>query len=76
MRHQPPYERQVLALLQNGPMRFAQLVAATGVPNTTSMCRTLKRLCREGTVARTVMADLTPPQTFYAIAAKEQPTAE
>jgi DNA-binding HxlR family transcriptional regulator len=68
MRHQPPYERQVLAHLQNGPMRFAQLVAATGVPNTTSMSRTLKRLCREGIVTRTVLVDRTPPQTLYALA--------
>ena len=71
MRHQPPYERQVLAHLQNGPMRFAQLVAATGVPNTTSMSRTLKRLIREEIVTRTVLVDQTPPQTLYALAAKE-----
>jgi DNA-binding HxlR family transcriptional regulator len=58
MRHQPPYERQALAHLQeNGPTRFAALVAAIGVPNTTSMSRTLKRLCREGTVTRTVLVD-------------------
>ena len=48
MRHQPPYERQVLAHLQNGPLGFAQLVAATGVPNTTSLSRTLKRLAGKG----------------------------
>jgi DNA-binding HxlR family transcriptional regulator len=72
MRHQPPYERQVLAHLQNGPMRFKQLIAATGVPNTTSMCRTLKRLCREGIVTRTVLPDITPVQAWYALTAKEQ----
>jgi hypothetical protein len=66
----------VLVHLQNGPMRFAQLVAATGVPNTTSISRTLKRLCREGVITRTVLVDRTPPQTLYALAVREQPTAE
>jgi DNA-binding HxlR family transcriptional regulator len=68
MRKTPPYERQVLVHLRNGPLGFAQLVAATGVPNTTSLSRTLKRLCREGAVVRTVLVDKTPPRTLYALA--------
>ena len=57
MRKQPPYEREVFECLQNGPLGFAQLVAATGAPNTTSLSRALKRLCR------------TPPRTLYTLAA-------
>jgi DNA-binding HxlR family transcriptional regulator len=67
MRNQPPNERKVFECLQDGPLGFAQLVAATGVPNT-SLSRTLKRLCAEGSIVRTVLVDRTPPRTLYEIA--------
>jgi DNA-binding HxlR family transcriptional regulator len=68
MRRQPPYEGQVLAHLQNGPLGFSQLVVATGVPNSPSLSRTLKRLCREGTITRTVLVEMRPPRVLYALA--------
>jgi DNA-binding HxlR family transcriptional regulator len=76
MRHTPPYERLVLGQLRNGPMRFVQLAAATGATTTASLCRTLKRLHRQGVITRTVLVDEAPTGTLYALATKEQPATE
>jgi DNA-binding HxlR family transcriptional regulator len=68
MRRKAPFSDKILVCLQDGPRGFAQLVAETRSPNTPTLSRSLKRLCAEGRITRTVLTEVRPPRVLYALA--------
>ena len=63
---EPPFAQKITTCLQNGPLKFAQLVAATNAPSTVTLARTVKRLRDEGTISRSALVGMTPPRVLYA----------
>jgi DNA-binding HxlR family transcriptional regulator len=58
---------RALVALSDGPMRFNAIARAVGFENLQALTMIIKKMQRDGTVARTVVTLGPPPETRYAL---------